>query len=221
MLQTCNTSPVANALHSLWPRPHDPTTRDRRLVTTIRARAEQLRQRSGKELGDLTDQLREQAAHETSPTLPSILVPAFALVCEAARRTLGIDYYDVQLLAGLALSRHAIAEAQTGEGKTLVAALPALLFALKRVASMEDGREYVEQTEYVVRRCRQLGITCRLFVMTGLPGQDKAMLDETAGFLKKLRPDALHIKPYHWYPRVALEREPDEGEQQAKRHKRI
>ena len=98
---------------------------------------------------------------------------------------------------------------------------PTLLVALKRVASIEAGREYVEQMEYVVRRCRQLGITCRLFVMTGLPGQDKAMLDETAGFLKKLRPDALHIKPYHWYPGVAHERESDEGEQQAKRLRRL
>lgn len=97
---------------------------------------------------------------------------------------------------------------------------PALLVALARVTDEEAGREYVRQVEYVVLRCRQLGITCRLFVMTGLPGQSRAMVDETAAFLKELRPDALHVKPYHWYPGVALGRESDEGEAQARRLRR-
>src|SRR5690348_12741001 len=59
------------------------------------------------------------------------LVPdAFALVCEAARRTVGLVPYDVQLLGGVALLERCIIEMQTGEGKTLTALLPAYVRAL-------------------------------------------------------------------------------------------
>ena len=54
-----------------------------------------------------------------------------AMTYEAIRRTTGLDYYDVQLLAGIALCTSAVAEMRTGEGKTLVAALPAVLHALR------------------------------------------------------------------------------------------
>lgn len=59
-----------------------------------------------------------------------LLPQAFALVREAARRTIGLRHYDVQLLAGSALTEHCILEMATGEGKTLVATLPAYLNAL-------------------------------------------------------------------------------------------
>src|SRR6188472_3605771 len=63
-------------------------------------------------------------------TLDDILVPAFATVREAAKRTLGQRHYDVQLIGGIALHRGEIAEMKTGEGKTLVATLAVYLNAL-------------------------------------------------------------------------------------------
>src|SRR3990167_7332274 len=63
-------------------------------------------------------------------SLDDILPEAFALVREAAKRNLGERHYDVQLIGGLALHGGKIAEMRTGEGKTLVAVLPAYLNAL-------------------------------------------------------------------------------------------
>ena len=62
--------------------------------------------------------------------LSEIIAPAFALVREASRRTLGLFHYDVQILAGLSMSRGAIAEMATGEGKTLVQSLVAYAWGL-------------------------------------------------------------------------------------------
>ena len=62
--------------------------------------------------------------------LEPALVPAFALVREAGRRTLGMRHFDVQLIGGIVLHQGKIAEMKTGEGKTLVATLPAYLNAL-------------------------------------------------------------------------------------------
>ncbi|NBO75219.1 MAG: preprotein translocase subunit SecA, partial [Gammaproteobacteria bacterium] len=63
-------------------------------------------------------------------TLDSLLPEAFAAVREAGRRALGMRHFDVQLVGGIALHRGRIAEMRTGEGKTLVATLPAYLNAL-------------------------------------------------------------------------------------------
>ena len=62
--------------------------------------------------------------------LSEVIAPAFALVREASRRTLGLFHYDVQILAGLAMCRGAIAEMATGEGKTLVQSLVAYAWGL-------------------------------------------------------------------------------------------
>ncbi|MDO8659341.1 MAG: preprotein translocase subunit SecA, partial [Candidatus Parcubacteria bacterium] len=64
-------------------------------------------------------------------SLDDILPEAFSLVREAAKRNLGERHYDVQLIGGLALHKGKIAEMRTGEGKTLVAVLPAYLNALE------------------------------------------------------------------------------------------
>ena len=63
-------------------------------------------------------------------SLDDILVPAFATVREAAKRTLGQRHFDVQLIGGMILHEGRIAEMKTGEGKTLVATLPVYLNAL-------------------------------------------------------------------------------------------
>ncbi len=75
------------------------------------------------ENGDLED---EEHAEILENTLEEILPEAFATVREAARRTLGMRPFDVQLIGGLVLHQGKIAEMKTGEGKTLVAALPPL-----------------------------------------------------------------------------------------------
>lgn len=80
-------------------------------------------------------------------TLDEILPEAFALVREAARRNLGERHYDVQLVGGVALHKGKIAEMKTGEGKTLVATLPAYLNALTG-----KGVHIVTVNDYLARR---------------------------------------------------------------------
>ena len=75
-----------------------------------------------------TVELKERLAR--GETINDILPEAFALVREAAKRTLNQRHYDVQLLGGIALHEGQIAEMMTGEGKTLVATLPVYLNAL-------------------------------------------------------------------------------------------
>jgi len=82
-----------------------------------------------------------------SETLDDILPDAFALVREAARRTLGERHFDVQLLGGQVLHNRCIAEMRTGEGKTLVATLPAYLNALEG-----KGVHVVTVNDYLSRR---------------------------------------------------------------------
>ncbi len=80
-------------------------------------------------------------------TLDAVLPYAFALVREAARRTLGQRHYDVQLIGGIVLHKGNIAEMRTGEGKTLVSTLPAYLNALTG-----RGVHVVTVNDYLARR---------------------------------------------------------------------
>jgi preprotein translocase subunit SecA len=75
------------------------------------------------------------------------LVPAFAIAREAGRRTLGMRHFDVQLIGGIVLHQGKIAEMKTGEGKTLVATLPAYLNALTG-----QGVHIVTVNDYLARR---------------------------------------------------------------------
>ena len=79
--------------------------------------------------------------------LEEILPEAFALVREAAKRTLGERHYDVQLAGGLILHKGKIAEMKTGEGKTLVYTLPAYLNSL-----MGKGVHIVTVNDYLAQR---------------------------------------------------------------------
>ena len=76
-----------------------------------------------------------------------ILSKAFAVVREASRRILGMRHYDVQILGGIALSRGTVAEMRTGEGKTLVAILPAYLYGLEG-----KGAHIVTVNDYLAQR---------------------------------------------------------------------
>lgn len=84
---------------------------------------------------------------ESAESLDDILPEAFAAVREAAKRTLGQRHFDVQLIGGMILHRRGIAEMKTGEGKTLVATLPAYLNALTG-----KGVHVVTVNDYLSRR---------------------------------------------------------------------
>ena len=105
------------------------------------------------ELAALTDeQLRARPpssgrSSQAGKTLDDLLVPAFATVREAAKRTLGQRHFDVQLIGGMVLHEGAIAEMKTGEGKTLVATLPVYLNALAG-----KGVHVVTVNDYLARR---------------------------------------------------------------------
>lgn len=83
-------------------------------------------------------------------TLDDLLPEAFAVVREAAKRVMGLRHFDVQLMGGCILHRGKIAEMRTGEGKTLVATLPAYLNALEG-----KGVHVVTVNDYLARRDRE------------------------------------------------------------------
>ena len=92
-----------------------------------------------------TIEFREQLAKGRD--VEELLIPAFATVREAARRTLGQRHFDVQLMGGMVLHEGKIAEMKTGEGKTLVATLPVYLNALTG-----NGVHVVTVNDYLARR---------------------------------------------------------------------
>ena len=97
-------------------------------VAAITAHEEQMEAKSDEELAGMTQVFRDRlAAGETEDNL---LEEAFAVVREAARRTLSQRHFDVQLMGGMVLQQGCIAEMKTGEGKTLVATLAVYLNAL-------------------------------------------------------------------------------------------
>ena len=83
---------------------------------------------SDEQLRDKTDEFRARLAK--GETLDNLLPEAFAVVREAGKRVLGMRHFDVQMIGGMVLHNNKIAEMRTGEGKTLVATLPAYLNAL-------------------------------------------------------------------------------------------
>jgi len=114
-------------------------------VAAINAMENELAALSDAELKARTDTFKRQIAEGTS--LDDILVPAFATVREAAKRTLGQRHFDVQLIGGMILHEGRIAEMKTGEGKTLVATLPVYLNALAG-----RGVHVVTVNDYLAKR---------------------------------------------------------------------
>ena len=100
---------------------------------------------SDEELRAMTPAFRERL--EKGETLDDLLPEAFAVVREAAKRTLGQRHFDVQLVGGMVLHKGNIAEMKTGEGKTLVATLPTYLNALAG-----DGVHVVTVNDYLAKR---------------------------------------------------------------------
>src|SRR6202521_4514866 len=114
-------------------------------VDEINALEPELVKLSDEQLRARTDDFRAQVAAGTS--LDDLLIPAFATVREAAKRTLGQRHFDVQLVGGMVLHEGKIAEMKTGEGKTLVATLAVYLNALAA-----KGVHVVTVNDYLARR---------------------------------------------------------------------
>jgi preprotein translocase subunit SecA len=151
------------------------------LVNAINALAPEYEQLSDAQLLEKTTQLRAQVQERLGDTslddpeykerckeaLAPALVPAFAMVREVGRRKLGMRHFDVQLIGGIVLHEGKIAEMKTGEGKTLVATLPAFLNALTG-----RGVHIVTVNDYLARRdaewmspiYRSLGLTIGVIV---------------------------------------------------------
>jgi preprotein translocase subunit SecA len=114
-------------------------------VARINALEPQMQALATSELPAYTTRLREEVAK--GRPLEEVLFEAFALVREAARRTIGQRHFDVQLIGGMFLHQGCIAEMRTGEGKTLTATLPSYLNALTG-----RGVHIVTVNDYLARR---------------------------------------------------------------------
>jgi preprotein translocase subunit SecA len=122
------------------------------------------------ELRGETEELR--ARYEKGETLDQLMPEAFAAVREAAKRTLGQRHYDVQIMGGAALHLGNIAEMKTGEGKTLVATLPAYLNAIAgRGVHIVTVNDFLAsyQAELMGRVFRALGMTTGTIVAGQTP----------------------------------------------------
>jgi len=156
--------------------------RIRPLVKKIEALRPQMMEMTQEEMRAKTRELKERRA--AGESLDDMLVEAYALVRESARRTIGLEHYPVQLMGGIILHQGRIAEMKTGEGKTLVATLPSFLNALDgegvHVVTVNDylaGRD----AEWMGEIHRYLGLTvgCVLNSMSPEERQDAYGCDIT------------------------------------------
>jgi preprotein translocase subunit SecA len=115
------------------------------LINQINTLEDQLKPLTDSELRAKSFKLKKQ--YEANKNLNILIPESFALVREASLRTLGLRHFDVQLVGGLVLNDQKIAEMKTGEGKTLVATLPAFLNALTK-----KGVHIVTVNDYLANR---------------------------------------------------------------------
>jgi preprotein translocase subunit SecA len=115
------------------------------LVAAVNAKEPETKALSDEQLRAKTAEFRLR--FEQGETLEDLLPEAFAVVREAGRRVLNMRHFDVQLIGGMVLHRGKIAEMKTGEGKTLVATLPAYLNGLEG-----KGVHVVTVNDYLARR---------------------------------------------------------------------
>ncbi|MCB1615112.1 MAG: preprotein translocase subunit SecA, partial [Pseudomonadales bacterium] len=143
-----------------------------KVVNKINGLEEEIQSLSDEQLSAKTPEFKQRLAE--GETLDKLLPEAFACVREAAKRTLGMRHFDVQLIGGMVLHEGKIAEMRTGEGKTLVATLPVYLNALTG-----DGVHVVTVNDYLASRdanwmrpvYEMLGLT----VGINISGQDLAL----------------------------------------------
>ncbi len=144
-----------------------------KLLAQMETREKALRGQSDGQLKELSTQLMARARAGVPPD--ELLVEAFSLVREVSHRALGMRHFDVQMLGGIALHQGKLIEMQTGEGKTLVAVLPAYLNALTG-----RGVHVLTFNDYLARRdavwmgpiYEFLGLTVG-FIQEGMPPRDR------------------------------------------------
>ncbi len=130
---------------------------------------------SDAELRSMTDTLKDKL--ELSSDMDSILPEAFATVREAAWRVLGMKHYPVQIVGGIVLHQGRIAEMKTGEGKTMVATLPAYLNALSgKGVHIVTVNDYLAKrdSEWMGKIYRFLGLSVGLVIHGMTPEQKRA-----------------------------------------------
>jgi preprotein translocase subunit SecA len=143
------------------------------LINQINLLEDGLKPLTDSELRAKSFKLKKQ--YETNQDLDSLIAESFALTREASVRTLGLRHFDVQLIGGLVLNDTKIAEMKTGEGKTLVATLPATLNALTK-----KGVHIVTVNDYLANRdqvsmgqiYRFLGLNTGL-IQDGMPTSER------------------------------------------------
>ena len=154
------------------------------LVEQINGLEESIAKLTDEELRAKTSEFKSRLAN--GETLDDLLPEAFAVVREASKRVLGLRHFDVQLIGGIILHQGRIAEMKTGEGKTLVATLPAYLNALSG-----EGVHIITVNDYLAKRdsewmgkvYRFLGLSVGLIIAGMKPNekQDAYNCDITYG----------------------------------------
>ncbi len=119
-----------------------------KIVEKVNSLEDSIKKLSDEELASYTFKFKERLAN--GETLDDILPEAFAVVREASVRTIGMRHFDVQVLGAIVLHQGKIAEMKTGEGKTLVATMPAYLNALTG-----EGVHIVTVNDYLAKRDRE------------------------------------------------------------------
>lgn len=148
------------------------------IADRIDALEEQYKKLSDAELRAKTDEFRTR--YQNGETLDQLLPEAFATCREAAWRVLGMRHYRVQVIGGIVLHQGRIAEMKTGEGKTLVATLPAYLNAIAgKGVHIVTVNDYLAKrdSEWMGKVYRFLGLTVGLVIHEVEPARRKAMYE--------------------------------------------
>ena len=143
-----------------------------KIVVVVNSHEARISAMSDAELREQTDIFKDRFSK--GQTLDDLMPEAFAVVREAAKRTLGQRHYDVQLMGGAALHKGNIAEMRTGEGKTLVATLPSYLNALAgRGVHVITTNDYLAErdSEWMGRIHRFLGLKVGVILANMTPAQ--------------------------------------------------
>ncbi len=143
-----------------------------RIAEQVGSLEEEFKALTDGELQALTPEFQDR--YEAGESLDDLLPEAFAAMREAARRTLGMRHFDVQIMGGAALHLGNIAEMQTGEGKTLVATLPVYLNALTgRGVHLVTVNDYLAQrdADWMGRAYRFLGLTVGVIKTQSTPAE--------------------------------------------------
>ncbi len=150
-----------------------------KILKKVKSHREEMSALTDEQLSGLTQQFKRRL--EQKETLDNILPEAFAAICEADKRILGMEPYDVQILGAIALHQGLLAEMNTGEGKTLVATMPLYLNALTG-----KGTILVTTNSYLaLRDAREMGKVYNFMGLTVAAGVKEDEEDKFSNEEKK------------------------------------